>query len=99
MTETSTATPLRSLLSPLRTHRESPNEPQIRMHRRGAHHAPICGVGGLSMMKSDYSADYASGETLEAMRDRCQEQGHQWENCCSFTFRVYMRCKWCGEED
>jgi hypothetical protein len=33
----------------------------------------------------------------EAMRARCEEDGHHWENCCSVFFQVYMRCKWCGE--
>jgi hypothetical protein len=37
-------------------------------------------------------------EVKEAMRERCEEQGHDYENCCSVTFRVYQRCKWCGEE-
>jgi hypothetical protein len=50
------------------------------------------------MMKSDYEVSRASDETKEAMRDRCEEQGHDWQNCCSVFFRVYMRCKWCGEE-
>lgn len=34
----------------------------------------------------------------EAMRERCEEQSHDYENCCSVTLRIYMRCKWCGEE-
>lgn len=33
-----------------------------------------------------------------AMRGRCEEQGHDWENCCSMTFRIYQQCKWCGEQ-
>ena len=37
-------------------------------------------------------------EVLIAMRERCESQGHDYENCCSFTFRIYQRCKWCGEE-
>ncbi len=36
-------------------------------------------------------------KVLEAMAYRCEEQGHDYENCCSVTFRVYQRCKWCGE--
>lgn len=32
-----------------------------------------------------------------AMRGRCEEQGHRWENCCSVTFQIYQRCRWCGE--
>lgn len=31
-----------------------------------------------------------------AMFQRCLEQGHEWENCCSTRFRIYQRCKWCG---
>lgn len=49
------------------------------------------------MMKSDYDFARASAETLEAMRDRCDEQDHEWENCCSAVFQIYQRCKWCGE--
>jgi len=33
-----------------------------------------------------------------AMRARCEEQGHEYENCCSATFRIYQQCKWCGEQ-
>ncbi len=34
----------------------------------------------------------------EAMQERCEEQGHDYENCCSAMFRIYQRCKWCGKE-
>ncbi len=37
-----------------------------------------------------------NGAVLLAMRARCEEHGHEWENCCSATFNVYMDCKWCG---
>ncbi len=37
-------------------------------------------------------------EVDDLMRKRCDEQGHQYENCCSAMFRIYQRCKWCGEE-
>jgi hypothetical protein len=50
------------------------------------------------MMQSDYNVETASRETKEAMNDRCQTQGHEFDNCCSMFFRVYQRCKWCGEE-
>lgn len=50
------------------------------------------------MLKSDYDVNTASAETKEAMADRCHDQGHDWENCCSAMFRIYMKCKWCGEE-
>lgn len=32
-----------------------------------------------------------------AMSARCEEQGHEFENCCSITLAIYQRCKWCGE--
>ncbi len=35
-------------------------------------------------------------EILEAMKKRCEEQGHEWENCCSASFHIYKVCKWCG---
>lgn len=50
------------------------------------------------MLKSDYNVDIASEQTKGAMRDRCHEDGHNYENCCSMMFRIYMKCKWCGEE-
>ena len=31
-----------------------------------------------------------------AMKARCEEQGHEWENCASITFQAYTACKWCG---
>lgn len=31
------------------------------------------------------------------MRQRCEDQGHEWENCCSVVFEIYQKCKWCGE--
>jgi len=30
------------------------------------------------------------------MKARCEEQGHERENCASITFQIYMACKWCG---
>jgi hypothetical protein len=50
-----------------------------------------------NMMKSDYDVSRASAETRDAMQDRCAEQGHQYENCCSAMFQIYQRCKWCGD--
>ena len=33
-----------------------------------------------------------------AMYARCEEQGHDWENACSFMpLRVYQVCKWRGD--
>ncbi len=37
-------------------------------------------------------------DVKEAMRIRCEEDGHDYENCCSFLLQVYRRCKWCGAE-
>lgn len=37
-------------------------------------------------------------DVLLAMRARCEEQGHDYENCCSSLFQIYERCKWCGEK-
>lgn len=37
-------------------------------------------------------------EVQEAMKERCEEQGHDYENCCSFTLQIYQKCKWCGEK-
>ena len=31
-----------------------------------------------------------------AMAARCEEQGHDWENCASVTFQIYQSCKWCA---
>jgi hypothetical protein len=33
----------------------------------------------------------------DKQKERCEEQGHKWENCCSAFLQVYQRCKWCGE--
>lgn len=30
-----------------------------------------------------------------AMLLRCEEQGHDYENCCSTFLRIYQKCKWC----
>jgi hypothetical protein len=33
-----------------------------------------------------------------AMRARCEEQGHEWENGATFLpLSVFQLCKWCGE--
>lgn len=49
-------------------------------------------------LKSDYNVNTASEATKDAMRDRCHEQGHEWENGCDVLFNIYMFCKWCGAE-
>lgn len=45
-----------------------------------------------------YEAIKSDPTVVLAMRARCEEQGHEWENCCSVTFQVYQACKWCGEK-
>ena len=37
-------------------------------------------------------------EVQKAMEERCDEQGHDYENCLSAMFQYYQRCKWCGEK-
>jgi hypothetical protein len=49
------------------------------------------------MLVTTYRWEHASEQTLEAMRDRCHEQGHEFVNCASAMFHVFQRCKWCGE--
>jgi len=36
-------------------------------------------------------------EVQRAMIERCDVEGHRWENCCSSTFQIYMKCEWCGK--
>lgn len=31
-----------------------------------------------------------------AMRARCEENGHEWENCASPALQIYQACKWCS---
>lgn len=38
-------------------------------------------------------------EVAEAMKERCEEQGHDYENCLTAMFQYHQRCKWCGESD
>lgn len=45
----------------------------------------------------EYEAVLSKHDAVRAMRLRCDEAGHDWENCCSWDFRVYQECKWCGE--
>jgi hypothetical protein len=37
-------------------------------------------------------------KVLLAMRARCEEQGHEWEHCCSILMQLYQSCKWCKEQ-
>lgn len=43
-------------------------------------------------------ASLSDPKVKEAMRERCEEQGHDYENCCSVFLEVYQRCKWCGHK-
>ena len=49
------------------------------------------------MITVTYDWTKASAETLEAMRDRCHEEGHDYVNCMSSMFAIFQRCRWCGE--
>ncbi len=46
---------------------------------------------------SEFEDIKRNGDVLLSMRARCEEQGHEWENCCSIAFQIYMACKWCDE--
>ena len=35
-------------------------------------------------------------ESRELMELRCEEQGHDYENCITIMLQVYRKCKWCG---
>ena len=37
-----------------------------------------------------------SGDVREAMTIRCEEDGHDYQNCMSFVLHVYQECRWCG---
>ncbi len=38
-------------------------------------------------------------EVRKAMLERCEQESHSYENCCSVMLQVYQRCKWCGHVD
>ena len=38
-----------------------------------------------------------STEVVEAMRVRCEKDGHEPVGCCTESWRAYMRCRWCGK--
>lgn len=48
-------------------------------------------------LRTDYDWTKASDETREAMRDRCYEQGHDWQNVMDIWMHAFQECKWCGE--
>jgi ribosomal protein L24E len=52
---------------------------------------------GPMLKTTTYDWNNASEDVLDAMRDRCHEEGHEYQNCMSVLFQVYQRCKWCGE--
>jgi hypothetical protein len=37
-------------------------------------------------------------ETRQTHAARCEEQGHQWDDCMTSYFVVYQQCRWCGEQ-
>jgi hypothetical protein len=36
-------------------------------------------------------------DVRDAMRLRCDANGHEWENGCTVFLQVVKICKWCGE--
>jgi len=45
----------------------------------------------------EYEALMRKPDVQEAMRYRCEEQGHEMVGAMSMTFQVWQECKWCGE--
>lgn len=45
----------------------------------------------------EYYAALNKPDARRAMELRCEEAGHEFENCLSWNFQVYQECKWCGE--
>lgn len=45
----------------------------------------------------EYEALMSKEPVREAMKFRCEESGHDYENCCSWNFQIYQECKWCGK--
>jgi hypothetical protein len=35
-------------------------------------------------------------EVREAMRIRCEQDGHSWQDACSPLLQIYKVCDWCG---
>jgi hypothetical protein len=49
-------------------------------------------------MRRGVAGYYQRAQTVEeAMRERCEEQGHDWRGACTIFLQVYEQCKWCGE--
>lgn len=45
----------------------------------------------------EYQKLMSDDKVRQAMQLRCEEERHDFENCCSMMFHVYQECKWCGE--
>lgn len=45
----------------------------------------------------EYDALMSDEKVRQAMRFRCEEGDHDFENCCSPFLHIYQECKWCGE--
>lgn len=45
----------------------------------------------------EYNELMSKEPVRHAMSLRCDEAGHDFENCMSLTFQVYQECKWCGD--
>ena len=41
--------------------------------------------------------DLQKPEVQNAMRGRCEEQGHDWDYGVTSLFQMSRFCKWCGE--
>jgi hypothetical protein len=39
---------------------------------------------------------FSDPKVIEAMRLRCEEDGHKWCNGCTVFFQVTTFCQWCG---
>ncbi len=62
-----------------------------------------CGCGRIEVMAVtervwDSLTQDQRDAIIEDQRERCEDQGHEWENCCSIFLEIYQRCKWCGEK-
>ncbi len=38
-------------------------------------------------------------DVMDAMAIRCEEQGHDLENCMTGWLTFYQACKWCGHRE
>lgn len=38
----------------------------------------------------------AKNEFKQLQAERCEAQGHDFENCMTVLFQVYQQCKYCG---